>query len=521
MATLTVNGTKVTVDDSFMSLPPDQQESTVNEIAAQLGGGSSSQPGPQINMSVTDRFAAMPKQAPGPMDFLTQGMSGLNEGIAMSLGAPVDLATLGINAATTGVNALTGSKIPQIINPMGGSQRIREGLLAPTIKAESDDPLLKGTRRVMQELGAWSVPGGGVAAKTAKPLKRLVEELPSVVTSGGGAAVAQQIAPDNGVAEVIGQLAGAMTPGGVARTVSRGPKAPNLDELRVARDKAYEGVKKLGASYAPKAYDDMLVGLVNDVKADNISPTRHERAYSFINDMIGRRGKPMTLTELDQLRQEVRRDLIVPSWSNPAAAADAHFGEKVLDAIDDMIATDTSASVTMKTAREAHARLRKSELIAEAIEKAARRADSTGSGGNINNAIRQNIRAILDSPKKRKSFSKSELEAMETLIKQGKMENLLRLIGKLSPSGNGLMAALGIGGSMMNPMIGAASLAGLGAKTAADNITRGAATRLQRQVAKVPAPPRSLPLPSPALVYAQGANQIQGPLEITVRGGAR
>lgn len=37
MATLTVNGRKVTVDDSFLSLPPEQQEATVNEIAAQLG----------------------------------------------------------------------------------------------------------------------------------------------------------------------------------------------------------------------------------------------------------------------------------------------------------------------------------------------------------------------------------------------------------------------------------------------------------------------------------------------------
>lgn len=40
MATLTVNGTKVTVDDSFLSLPRDQQEATVNEIASQLGVSS-------------------------------------------------------------------------------------------------------------------------------------------------------------------------------------------------------------------------------------------------------------------------------------------------------------------------------------------------------------------------------------------------------------------------------------------------------------------------------------------------
>lgn len=484
-----------------------------------------SDPATALNAKLAHPFGDNPvpvaqPAAPGPLDYVTQGLSGLNEGIAMGLGGPVDLASTVLNLGSSGINALTGTKIPMIEKPFGGSQRIREGMLAPTIKPESDDPLLQGVRRVTQEVGAWAVPGGGLAAKTAKPLKTLVKELPAVLGSGAGAATAQAVAPGNPLAEFAGQMIGGLTPGGVAR--ARPPKATTTDALRVTRDKAYEAVKQAGASYAPAAYDKMLVDLVTDVKGDNISPARHERAYSFITDMIQRRnGKPMTLTELDQLRQEVRRDLITPSWSNPAAAADAHFGEKILDAIDEMIATDTSASQTMKVAREAHSRLRKSELIEEAITKAVRRAESTGSGGNVNNAIRQNIRSILDSPKRRKAFSAAELASMEHLVKQGKIENLLRLIGKLSPSGNGLMAALGIGGSLINPMVGAASLAGLGAKTIADGTTLRKAAALQRKVSGSPQLRRPPPLPSSALVYAQGVNQMNDkPLELTVRGGS-
>lgn len=493
--------------------------------------GAQPQPAPAPAMDATgfadhlatgEQSSNVERAGPQPMDFFTQGMSGLNEGIAMGLGAPVDLATMAINAGTTGINKLAGTSIPQIENPVGGSQAIRKGLLAPTIREESNDPALKGVRRVTQEVGAWAVPGGGFAAKAARPIKTLMKELPSAVGSGIGAATAQAIAPGNPLAEFAGQMVGGMTPAGISRVASRGPKAPSIDDLRIERDKAYEGVKKLGASYTPKAYDDMLLGLAKDVKADNISPTRHERAYSFITDMISRRGKPMTLTELDQLRQEVRRDLITPAYSNPNAAADAHFGDKILDAIDDMIASDTTASRTMQVAREAHSRLRKSELIADAILKATRRAESTGSGGNVNNAIRQNIRAILDNKKKSKAFSKPELQAMETLVKQGKIENLLRLLGKLSPSGNGLMAALGIGGSLINPAIGAASLVGLGAKSLADSGTIRKAEALQRQVAKRPPIPRPPLLPSPALVYGQASTQMQNrPLDITIRGGAR
>jgi len=508
-------------DGAVVAFPDDMPPEQIKAMIAKKF------PDAALNQKLAQPFGANPKPvnaAPsvGPMDYLSQSMSGLNEGIAMGLGAPVDIATLGINAATTGLNAMTGSNIPQITNPVGGSQAIREGILAPTITPESDDPGLRAARRITQEVGAWTVPGMGLAAKTGRTLGQAAKEIPSAVASGTGAAVAQTIAPDNVLAEFAGQMIGGMTPGAVTRAGTK-PKAPSVDDLRVERDKAYEAVKQLGASYQPQAYDKMLVDLVNDVKADNISPTRHERAYSFIGDMIQRRnGKPMTLTELDQLRQEVRRDLITPAYSNPNAAADAHFGDKILDAIDDMIASDTSASQTMKTAREAHSRLRKSELIADAILRATRRAESTGSGGNINNAIRQNIRSILDSPKKSKAFTATERAAMESLIKQGKAENLLRLLGKLSPSGNGLMAALGIGGSMLNPMIGAASLVGLGAKSAADSITTRGATNLQRQVAKAPSTPRPPLLPSAALVYGQAATQAGNrPLEITVRGGAR
>lgn len=44
MATLTINGRKVTIDDSFRSLSPEEQEAAVEEIAAQLGNLSQNSP---------------------------------------------------------------------------------------------------------------------------------------------------------------------------------------------------------------------------------------------------------------------------------------------------------------------------------------------------------------------------------------------------------------------------------------------------------------------------------------------
>lgn len=55
MATLTVNGQRVKVDDAFLSMSPQQQEQTVNEIAASLGQGQ-----PQVQAQSSDPLALPP-----------------------------------------------------------------------------------------------------------------------------------------------------------------------------------------------------------------------------------------------------------------------------------------------------------------------------------------------------------------------------------------------------------------------------------------------------------------------------
>lgn len=77
MATLTVNGTKVTVDDSFMSLPREQQEATVNEIAAQIGVAQRPAADP-VDMNVANRFAAMPKTPQARPDLMSSSAATVN-----------------------------------------------------------------------------------------------------------------------------------------------------------------------------------------------------------------------------------------------------------------------------------------------------------------------------------------------------------------------------------------------------------------------------------------------------------
>lgn len=470
-------------------------------------------------------MAASAKPAPRATDtYLSQGLSGFNEGVGNILGFPVDATTMAMNAGMSGVNTLFGTDLQHIQNPIGGSDFLKSTILAPTISPESPDKGQQFARRVGQEIGAMAIPGMGPVVRSTMPLKTLGAELAAATGSGVGAGIAEQVAPDNPLAEFAGQTLGGLTPWAAGRAVTRPPKPPSIDDLRTQKNAAYAAADNMGVTYQPQEFDNMLADIAQDVTSAHISPTRHARAASFIRDMMGRRGKPMTLTELDQLRQEVRRDLITPSYSNPEAAADAFFGDMILDNIDDMIAKSPGGSAAMLKAREANTRLRKSEMLEDAITKAVRRTQSTGSGGNINNAIRQNVRQILDNPKRRKAFTKEELVAMEDLVRQGKMENFLRLVGKLSPSGNGLMAALGIGGTMINPSIGLASLAGAGAKAMADSGTINKAIALQNKVGGVPTTKSPM---AQALLRRGGQNLLpqlannNGLVEVLINGGAQ
>lgn len=274
-------------------------------------------------------------------------------------------------------------------------------------------------------------------------------------------------------------LATALLTGGKGGLRER--RVPNehlVQQARQAKTAAYQATEQAGVRYSPQAFD----GLVNEVGAalaqGGVNQMRHPRAVSMYQDMDKLRGQSPSLTELDQLRQVVARDV-----AGATDQAERHFGKIMMGKIDEFVDVADPSMVTagdpqqaaqlIRAAREANQRYRKLETVTNAVTKAERRAASTGSGGNADNQIRQNIRGIMDSERKSRGFSSDELGKMDEVVRGTKTQNALRLAGKLSPQGNGLMAALGLGGVMASPAFaGPALLAGAVAKPLAERMTR-------------------------------------------------
>ena len=165
-------------------------------------------------------------QEPYAEGYTAQGLSGFNEGIASTLGFPVDMANMGIGAAMGGVNALTGSNFQTAKDPVGGSQMFKN-LMGPSIKAQTNDPGKRFLRRVSQELGAAVVPTMGMMSTSINPLRLAVEQGAIALGSGAGGAAAQQLAPDNPYAELAGQILGggatAIGIGGIKKLITPNP----------------------------------------------------------------------------------------------------------------------------------------------------------------------------------------------------------------------------------------------------------------------------------------------------------
>jgi hypothetical protein len=190
VATLNIDGRSVTVDDAFLSLPHDQQNATVEEIAKSFA------PQPKLSDAVTDIPSEVGKAASENIDTIKKGITdrgtkGPIEGL-MDTGKAV-LAIPGLLASP-----LTGAARSLIGHPMAQAEHAVGTLINPDVAAKDDPQKMYAAAKgdvdtAMSALASRGVPA--IPAGGAQPLTRVV------INGGEGqqvAAAAQRLA-DAGV----------------------------------------------------------------------------------------------------------------------------------------------------------------------------------------------------------------------------------------------------------------------------------------------------------------------------------
>jgi len=297
-----------------------------------------------------------------------------------------------------------------------------------------------------------------------------------------GAGQALEGTPLETGARIIGGIVGGMGAG----LLKGAPKMETVDfdNLISEQQLAYKIVDELKIK-APASYmDDLAVKAKNSVDNADYDPEFNTATKSALRSLDKRVGSEQSVTSLDTLHKNLY----------------AKYNEKpertlklIIDDLDDTIDAVLAGNPALKDARLKHTRLKKAQLLDMAFDKSKLEAASAGSGGNVENKMRQAVKKILTG-RDAKWFQPEEIAVMRQFVLGDFDQNTMRLIGKLSPNGNGLMAALNIGAAVANPAMLGVTAVGALSKAASDARTAASAQNLINMAGtgKIPIAPMPL-----------------------------
>ena len=293
--------------------------------------------------------------------------------------------------------------------------------------------------------------------------------------------------------------------------VAKAPPIPSTEELFEAGHQGYQNAKGYGVEIHKAPVENLANTILSDLHNDGFRPLpgNAQRTFSALDELKNVDGQHVTVSDVDAVRRVLNR-----AGANPLEGSEREASRRAISAIDDYMATLDPKDVAVNphfanrvsdeldNARANWAAGKRSELIEGKAERADLNAAGSGSGANINNAIRQQIKQILTNPKQQRGFSPDELDQMRRIVKGTWTGNVTRLIGKLAPHG---IVSGGISGGLGYHLLGIPGMAtawgvGEAAKIASDISTKRQLGKLQNMVrSRAPiAAPTATPTPPPA-----------------------
>jgi hypothetical protein len=419
---------------------------------------------------------------------LSRGVSGVMDAGAGLLGNPQAHGPVGAGVGGQynrglleggqGVVSMAGKAVPFGAPLAAASQEIINRAVPATAPTNA---LERGARVAGQMTVNAAMPGSAL-----QRVKNVA--LPALGGTAASEAAKLMGAGDKG--QAVAQFAGSVA-GGVGAAVNL-PKnmeeaSHMLDTLKAQKDAAYQAVDHAGVEYKPEAVNTLVQGIRDDMANSMMDPDLHPKAVAVVKRFDALKDQPLTLGKLDQLRR-LARDNVVASTSKD----ERRIGYQILKNIDEFIGAagpeqvnsagdPQAAAQSLMQARDLNTRVAKMESVMDAAEKAKNRTGSTGTGGNIDNATRQEVRKVMERGKK---WSPQEQAQLEGVVYGTPGQNVLRNVGRMSPSGNGLMTGLNLvtAGATHGASLGVTGMAII-AKHIADAMTQQKVAGLLRTIA--------------------------------------
>lgn len=318
--------------------------------------------------------------------------------------------------------------------------------------------------------------GGAGAARTAVTIPRIAAESAAMAGVDATARARGDIGDrltQGATGAAIGGATGALLgtaaqslPGFQARRTAarQAARGPDTDALRNEARQLYRQIDNAGLTYDAPVYSALPRDTRADLAVSGYDPDLPEHAsiapllnkLDNITAMTQANGGAVPFQQLQNLRTMATDVAASPS---PGARRLAGI---VRNNVDDFVEnaqpsqgfmTGPQANNTWANARDLWRRASKTDDLLWNVGKAERRAASTASGGNEQNALRQNVRGMLDradKPGRYNPFNDAETQAMQTVINGTPLQNRLRSFGNTF-GGSGFAPLVSGGASVAIP----------------------------------------------------------------------
>ena len=256
------------------------------------------------------------------------------------------------------------------------------------------------------------------------------------VTGGALAGVGQEVGREVGGEDgaLIGSVLAPLTPLAIPvksakqAAVSLLKKAaPNKETLKSTASAIYKSLDDSGVSVPAKSFDSLVDDIARTLKKEGSDIDLTPKAVAVVNRFMTEKGTPKTLQELDTLRK------VAKSAADSLDRSESRLGviavNKIDDYLDDLgaeIAPGTDAGKAYRSARDLWQRVKKTELLDQALVNAENQASG------FENGIRTQFRQLLKKidTGKQKGFTPEEREAIKKVVQGTNVGNIAKFLGK-------------------------------------------------------------------------------------------
>lgn len=374
------------------------------------------------------RYLGVAGKAASPVALGAAGgaMLGAPFGLAAPGALIGSLAVPGADALTSAYNALLGQNVRL------PSEAIRNMLPGPRPETFKERMVAAGAEGL---IGPGSqIRAGQTMARTLagrpQAIGEVISELPKTqyLAAGAGAPVAQGVSELTG-SPGAGMLAGMATGGATGVRPKQRAQGKTAEDLAARAQENYDILDKSGFKLPREVFTEAADYLPTLLRAkEGYTPTQHPKVASAIEEL--RKDVPKDVVEIQSLRKVIGNAKASSSADERrvASALMDEFDNYILTTPEDKLIGGTPKAIeAWKEARADYAKMKKSEIFTDMIDKA------DFSNVSREQALSNALNKLARNDKQMRFFTKAEQEEIRKAARGSKPQDLMRVVAKFTP----------------------------------------------------------------------------------------